>query len=91
MSKLRQSARGQRCTFRLVGICADPDTSTVVLCHGPYQGGMGMKSPDSFAAFGCHPCHTAMDQRKLVHTDWLEAWLLAIGRTHSIWKREDLL
>lgn len=50
-----------------------------------------MKSPDSFAAFGCYPCHTAMDQRKLAHTDWLEAWLLAIGRTHSIWKREDLL
>ena len=58
---LRDSARGQECTIRLPGIC-NHDPATTVLCHLD-GGGMGMKHPDIFGAFGCSSCHDEVDRR----------------------------
>lgn len=61
--KLRDSARGEPCTLNIAGVC-NYDSSTVVLCHLPDEShGMGRKSDDIVAAFGCHACHDAIDGR----------------------------
>jgi hypothetical protein len=61
---LRDSARNQECTFNIVGVC-NYDPATVVLCHLPSETrGMGMKSTDLCAAYGCSSCHDAIDGRK---------------------------
>ena len=63
MSKLRQSAKGESCTFRIPGIC-NGDTATVVLCHAPLPDKvMGFKGPDTWAAYGCSSCHDYQDGR----------------------------
>jgi protein-arginine kinase activator protein McsA len=63
--KLRNSAKGQDCQFKIPGVC-NCDSSTVVLCHLPsHENGMAMKSPDYLAAFGCSECHFHFDQNKL--------------------------
>lgn len=61
--KLRDSARGQPCAFRIPGVCCG-DWETTVLCHdrrGHF--GMGCKPDDFCAAFGCARCHAAMDRQ----------------------------
>lgn len=61
---LRDSARGQDCTFQIVGVC-NYDPETTVLCHLPDEShGMSRKSDDFSAAFGCSACHDAVDGRK---------------------------
>lgn len=61
--KLRDSARGQECTFRIVGVC-NGNPETTILCHLPDEShGMAKKSDDFCAAFGCSSCHDAVDGR----------------------------
>lgn len=63
INKIRQSARGETCTFNIPGIC-NHNPETVVLCHAPHPDkGMGYKGPDTWAAYGCSSCHDAMDRR----------------------------
>ncbi|MNO23696.1 hypothetical protein D3C76_135020 [compost metagenome] len=73
--KLRDSARGQDCTLRLAGCRFNPEYT--VLCHLPVgQKGIGMKSPDLFACFGCDVCHGIIDGRmpgEFTHADLLRA------------------
>lgn len=59
----RQSARNQPCLIRLPGCLHD--AATTVLCHYALSGysGMGLKSPDQMAAFGCANCHAIVDGR----------------------------
>lgn len=61
-SRIRNAARGQRCTIRLPGgICSYDDTTTV-FCHFSYAtSGMGMKPSDLSGAFGCAKCHAVVD------------------------------
>ena len=60
---LRESAKHQECTFNIVGVC-NYDPTTVVLCHLPDEShGIGRKSDDICAAFGCSSCHAAVDGR----------------------------
>ena len=90
--KLRNSARGQECQIRIPDIC-NFNPETTVLCH-INGGGMGMKSNDTAAAFGCSACHDAVDHRsrtqytndelKLMHLD-------GVMRTQAIWLNEGLL
>ena len=63
MSKIRKAAKGEACTLNIAGVCNyNPDT--VVLCHFPSEGhGMGLKSHDLSAGFGCSSCHDAIDGR----------------------------
>ena len=50
--------------------CGDP--ATTVLCHYRLVGvsGMGMKSPDLVAAWGCVNCHDACDRRRYTDLDF---------------------
>jgi hypothetical protein len=83
MSKIRQSAKGETCTFNLPGIC-NHNPETVVLCHAPHPDkGMGKKGPDSWAAYGCSSCHDWVDGRtpRNVWPNHFEMWLFAIRET----------
>ena len=64
MSAIRKAARGEECTLNIAGVCSfDPET--VVLCHFPSDShGIGFKSPDVSAGFGCAKCHDALDGRR---------------------------
>lgn len=62
--KIRSSARGEECTFQIVGVC-NFNPETVVLCHLPDDThGMGKKSDDISSAYGCSSCHDAVDRRQ---------------------------
>jgi hypothetical protein len=89
--KLRASAKGKNCTFAIPGIC-DHGTETVVLCHVRDETkGLGNKSNDYSAAFGCYHCHTAVDQHLLPLVDELFYTLRAVLRTWAIWIERGLI
>ena len=58
--KLRESAAGEQCTLNLAPYC-NGDPSTTVLCHLPFDSGMGIKSHDLSSAYGCSSCHAVID------------------------------
>lgn len=67
--KLRESARGEECTFQIAGVC-NHNTETVVLCHLPSDIS-GYKSTDLSSGYGCSSCHSAIDSRgKLSDEDY---------------------
>ncbi len=60
-----QAARGEKCTFQVVGHCTH-NNDTVVACHLPDgTGGSNRLTGPLSIAFGCGPCHTAIDQNML--------------------------
>ncbi|WP_390900154.1 DUF1364 domain-containing protein [Yersinia rohdei] len=60
---LRDSARGQCCTLQIPGIC-NSNPETTVLCHlSSSTHGMGYKSDDFWAVYGCSDCHDVIDGR----------------------------
>ena len=94
MTKLRKSAEGRECQIRIPGVCSG-NPETTVLCHLP-GGGMGLKQPDLFAAFGCSDCHDVVDGRTAIHRqDWkskvYEYHLEGVIRTQQIWLSEGLI
>jgi hypothetical protein len=90
-TKLRNSAKGQPCTFMVPGICTC-DPTTTVLCH-LYPNGriMGAKSPDYLAAFGCHACHEAIDRHELPKADELFYSFRAMALTWANWISRGLI
>ena len=63
MSKIRKSAKGEECTIQIHPYC-NGNPETTVLCHAPCEDkGMGTKSPDFWAAYGCSTCHDIVDGR----------------------------
>lgn len=61
--KIRDSARGEACALRLVGVC-NFDPATTVFAHLPvHHRGMSIKSPDLFGVYACACCHDAIDGR----------------------------
>ncbi len=90
-TKLRDSARGQPCTFQIPGIC-NHDSATVVLCHLPSDiKGIGNKSDDFHAAFGCVKCHETIDNHRLSAEDCLYYSMRALQRTLHIWVQSGLV
>ncbi|HIE0017527.1 DUF1364 family protein [Serratia marcescens] len=87
---LRDSARGRCCTL----ICSG-NPETTVLCHLPSNiHGMGYKSDDYWAVFGCSGCHDVIDGRKPY--DWRpgeleETYLHALHQTLRIWFDMEML
>ena len=85
--KLRDSARGEECTLQIFPYC-NGNPETVVLCHLPSGSGMGQKSPDWFAVYGCSNCHDIIDGRIIKDALWPHeietAKKLALFRT---WQR----
>lgn len=90
-SKLRASAKGQPCTFQIPGIC-NHDSGTTVLCHLPSDvKGLGNKSDDFHAAFGCVKCHEVIDNHRLSSEDCLYYSMRALQRTLHIWVQSGLV
>jgi len=90
--KLRDSAKGRQCTFRIPGVC-NHNPETTVLCHAPTQfGGMGTKGHDFLAAFGCSACHEALDQRNIIPVVKIYLyWFQGLSETLTIWVTEGLV
>jgi len=87
--KLRKSAKGRNCTLNVPGICSyNPET--VVLCHIDSEGkGMGIKSPDWFAVFGCYACHRVLDSHELEDRHFYIN--RALYRTWKQWVEEGII
>ena len=88
---LRKQARGRPCQIRAPGIC-NGDDSTTVLCHLD-GGGMGAKTPDLIAAWGCSDCHDAIDGRRYgLERDYRKLLALeGMRRTQEALTREGLI
>lgn len=73
--KIRQSSEGQHCTLRLPGIC-DHDSSKVMLCHiNSFRKGVGNKSHDIHAYYGCYSCHMKEEANEVGAIDLLRAMI----------------
>ena len=71
LSKIRESARGEDCSFRFPNIC-NFNSETTVLCHiNTKYKGMALKSPDLFSAYGCSNCHAHLDGNKQLDPMWI--------------------
>jgi hypothetical protein len=64
VSKVRESARGENCTFRIPGVCnCNPETT--VYCHtNRLKDGKGMGIKSKKGAYGCSCCHDVVDGRR---------------------------
>lgn len=90
MTAIRKSAKGEDCLIQLPG-APFHDPATTVLCHSNQLAagkGMGLKAPDTAAAYGCHYCHDVVDGRRplppgLTQEAMLEKFERAIVRTHA--------
>lgn len=98
MTPIRKSARGEECLIRLPGVC-NGQTDTTVLCHDnrlKSGKGMGLKAPDTEAAYGCSCCHDVLDGRR-PRPEWLTADMvlalfdLGVERTHERLKEKGLM
>lgn len=89
MTNLREAARGEPCMIRLPGCNFDPQTT--VLCHYRMSGvsGMGLKSPDLLASWGCSACHAFVDTHSDVDTKY--AFLQGVIRTQAELIRRGLV
>jgi len=72
--KIKDSARNEDCTLRLVGICNYNDETTV-LAHIGRNRGMAIKCDDTFAVYACSACHSGIDgaDRSALALDLLRA------------------
>jgi Protein of unknown function (DUF1364) len=89
VSNLREAARGQICLIRVPGVCSFNPEETV-LCHYRLSDlcGMGLKPIDIIGAWGCSPCHAAVDGRiktgfshealRLMHAEGMARTLAAL-------------
>lgn len=60
---VRDAARDQPCTLRIVNVCSGR-WDTTVLAHLPDEShGMARKSDDLSACFACDACHSVIDGR----------------------------
>lgn len=79
---IRNAARGQDCTLRLAVCNFDPDTT--VLCHSNFLAdgkGMGLKAPDTAAAFGCSDSPAGRRRRpSSPHTKFYGRWASSMQR-----------
>ena len=89
-SKLRKSAKGQPCMFQTPW--CEPNNETVCLCHLPSDiKGMGNKSDDFHAAFGCYSCHQVIDLHRLSKEEELFYSMRALQRTMRNWVTRGLV
>ena len=67
MSKITESAQGEKCQFRIPGVC-NFNTDTTVFCH-ENGSGLGTKWPDTEGGYGCSACHDLIDGRSTYKWD----------------------
>lgn len=91
MSKLRKSARGQRCALRLPGVCNfNPDTTVLAHLRTVRFAGIGIKPPDYMGLFACSDCHDVLDGRRKEAIDYQDV-LRAHLETLKIWHEHGLI
>lgn len=61
--KIKDSARMEDCSLRLVGVC-NFTPETTVLAHVGRNRGIGIKCDDSFSCYACSDCHTRIDSEE---------------------------
>ena len=59
--KITQSAKGEECTVRIIGVCNFNSETTVFAHLG--GAGMGLKSHDIHGSYCCSSCHDVLDGR----------------------------
>ena len=95
MSKITDSARGQECQIRLIGVCNHNDETTIFAHYRKGGlGGMGKKPSDLFGAYACSSCHDAVDGRTKTpfSPDELDAdFKDAVFRTQNILMAKGLI
>lgn len=88
--KLRDSARGQECTFHTPW--CNHNRETTVLAHlRSAIAGMGTKSDDWHAAFACSDCHARYDNSTIPGHCVTFYELRALQRTQKIWRDMGLI
>lgn len=88
--KIRDSARGEDCSLRMIGVC-NFNSETTVLAHLPCgMKGVGMKSPDIMAVYACSSCHDVLDGRGKGDIDWRDI-LRALAETQCKFFEKGLL
>ena len=79
MSKISESARGEDCQVRYIGVCCYDQAKTIWShCRHLAAGrGKGIKAVDAAGAYACTPCDAAYDQmqgtnatRNELDADW---------------------
>ena len=98
MTPIRKSARNQECTLCLPGVC-NRDPATTVLCHSNFLAdgkGMGLKAPDTAAAYGCSSCHDVLDGRRprpdgFTKLDLEAVFYAGMEATHAVLRAKGLL
>lgn len=85
IDRLRRSAKGQKCTLCIPGVC-DGGGATTVLAHiRDDQKGAANKANDWSACHACGPCHVHLDEHRLSASDELFYSLRAMQRTMTWW------
>lgn len=66
MSKITESARGEECTVRIIGVCTG-DSAKTIWSHarwGAAGRGRSIKAPDICGAYCCTDCDAVYDGQK---------------------------
>ena len=58
--KIMNSAKGENCTLRLIGIC-NFNPETTISAHIGRRRGMGIKAGDNMVVYACRDCHSEID------------------------------
>lgn len=88
MSKIRESARGEQCQVRIIGVCTGDPAHTIWshARHAAAGKGKGIKAIDIAGAYACTACDAAYDQlagvshmsRLEVDNDWFMGHLRSL-------------
>lgn len=98
MTPIRASARDEECTLRFPFVC-NYRTDTTALCHDnrlESGKGMGLKAPDTCAAYGCSACHDVLDGRAprpagMTYETMLERFDQGVEHTHARLRAKGLM
>jgi hypothetical protein len=98
MTPIRKSAKGEECTVRLPWVCNyNPETTVLAHSNALADGkGMGLKAPDTQAAYCCSACHDVVDGRAprpaaLNYELMMACFTEGIAQTQRILKRKGLM
>jgi hypothetical protein len=91
IQSLRDSARGERCTARIRGVCNE-NPETTVLCHiRDLYAGFGTKANDWSSFYACSDCHEHLDQHAFNHSAEVTIKLRAMQRTQERFYERGLM
>lgn len=85
---LTDMASGRECLLAVPRVCSH-DSSTVVACHsnsGAHGKGKAVKSHDFYSVWGCHACHTWLDQGSASASFRSAQWTLGFNRQIERWR-----